>query len=203
MMKKALACVLAAILLLTAVPVLAEDYMLPDNSGGLYTYMYVYTRNGLPLHMRSQPSRQSAVVVDIPYGSRVRIIYEENLTWAYAEYGNAVGFVMQDYLVPNKPSPSGGTPSGGGTTPTTVGDMGTMNQELKTLRLVRSYTIYSSPVRASGFVNLRYAPHTLAEIATICYDGHALNVIAETRNWYQVEDPATGTVGFVYKSYIQ
>lgn len=203
MMKKVLVCLLAAILLLTAVPVLAEeDEMLPDSPGGLYTYMYVYTRNGLPLHMRSQPSRQAAVVADIPYGSRIRIIYEENLTWAYAEYGNAVGFVMQDYLVPNKPSPSGGgsTPSGG-TTPTTVGDMGTMNQELKTLRLVRSYTIYSSPVRSSGFVNLRYAPHTLAEIATICYDGHALNVIAETRNWYQVEDPTTGYIGYIMRQY--
>ena len=42
MMKKVLVCLLAAILLLTAVPVLAEDYMLPDNSGGLYTYTVIY-----------------------------------------------------------------------------------------------------------------------------------------------------------------
>ena len=46
------------------------------------------------------------------------------------------------------------------------------------LRDVRFDRVYSSPLRASGFVNLRFAPHAEAEIATICYDGHALTVIA-------------------------
>ena len=33
--------------------------------------------------------------------------------------------------------------------------------------------------------------------------GYKLTVIAETRNWYQVEDPKTGKVGFVSKLYVK
>ena len=51
------------------------------------------------------------------------------------------------------------------------------------------------------FVNLRFAPHAEAEIATICYDGHALTVIAETNNWFQVQDAISGYTGYMMKRY--
>ena len=31
--------------------------------------------------MRAQPSREAAVLLDIPYGGRVLYVYEENITW--------------------------------------------------------------------------------------------------------------------------
>ncbi len=179
--------------------------LMPDNAAIQNRYMYVYTKNGKPLHMRSQPSREASILLDIPYGSQVKVIYEENLTWAYVQYNRTTGFVMQDYLVPYQPAPlPTATPTNNGNTglpATTQGDLGDLNREFKSLRLVTPYTVYSSPLRASGFVNLRFAPHAEAEIATICYDGHALTVIAETTSWYQVEDPISGYTGYMMKRF--
>ena len=202
MKKRWIAALLCAVLLLGLAGAMAEDAMVPDHATGFGVYKYVYTRNGKPLHMRAQPSREAAVLLDIPYGGRVLYVYEENITWAYVQYGSTAGFVMQEYLVDYQPASP--TPSGGGSSlpPSTSGSLGTLNQEFKTLRLVRrQYTIYASPVRSSGFVNLRFAPHAEAAIATICYDGHALTVIAETNSWYQVEDPVSGYTGYMMKRY--
>lgn len=201
MKRKSLICVLAALLALSILACAAAEDNMQDNAAIQNKYMYVYTKNGKPLHMRSQPSRDATVLLDIPYGSQVKLIYEENLTWAYVRYSGVAGFVMQDYLVPNRPAAQP-TPPGSNSQPgTTTGDLGTLNQEFKSLQLVRSYTVYASPLRSSGFVNLRFAPHLEAEIATICYDGHALTVMAETKSWYQVQDPISGYVGYMMKRY--
>ena len=199
MKRNALICVLAALLALSFLACAAADSMTSDKASQ-NVYMYVYTKNGKPLHMRTQPSREASVRQDIPYGAQVQVIYEENLTWAYVKYGGIAGFVMQDYLVSSPPAP---LPTAVPTSqpPSTAGDLGTLNKEFKSLKLVSHYTIYSSPVRSSGFVNLRFAPHAEAEIATICYDGHALTVIAETNNWFQVQDAISGYTGYMMKRY--
>ena len=191
--------VLAAVMALAVFTAAAEDYMVLDNATTQYSTMYVYTRNGKPLHMREQPSREAAVVRDLPYGSQVSVIYEENLTWAYVQYGNTTGFVMRSYLVTSMPASNNSSSSGSSAAST--GDLAAMNQEFKSLRLVSSYPVYSSPLRASGFVNLRFAPSLEATVASICYDGHALTVIAETTSWYQVEDAVSGYTGYIMKQY--
>ncbi len=76
-----------------------------------------------------------------------------------------------------------------------------MNREFDTLRVVTPYVIAARPVRTSGFVNLRFAPSEYAAIAAICYYGHELTVLAVTDGWYQVQDPATGYVGYMMKQY--
>ena len=200
MKRKGWIMVIAALLALIVLTAQAEDYMIMDNVPLADTTMYVYTRNGKPLHMRAQPSREAAVVRDIPYGGQVRVIYEENATWSYVQYGSTLGFVMSSYLVTTAPgsyNPPVVTP----VPVTPASDLAAMNAEFKSLRLVRSYTVYANPVRTSGFVNLRFAPSLNAAVATICYNGHALTVIAETTNWYQVEDPSSGYTGYMMKQY--
>jgi SH3-like domain-containing protein len=78
-----------------------------------------------------------------------------------------------------------------------------MNDEFRTGKLVANpFTVYARPSRASGWVNLRWAPSTEAERIATCSQGKALTVIGETRNWYQVQDPQTGMIGFISRQYV-
>lgn len=76
-----------------------------------------------------------------------------------------------------------------------------LNREFKTIQAVDPFTIIAKPVRTSGFVNLRWAPHEEAEIAGIAYYGHQLTVLSSTANWFQVEDPSTGRICFIMKKF--
>ena len=56
--------------------------------------------------------------------------------------------------------------------------------------------------RASGWAPMRWAPSKSTEqIATYKQDDQLL-VIAELKDWYQVEDPNTGAVGFMHKQFL-
>ena len=119
--------------------------------------------------------------------------------------------MQKRFLVAYQPAPhsSSYVPSGSGSSSgsstskaaTNYGQLGELNREFKTLQLVTPFVISSKPVRSSGFVNLRWAPHAEAEIAGIAYYGHRLTVIASTANWYQVEDEATGKICFIMKKF--
>ena len=51
-------------------------------------------------------------------------------------------------------------------------------------------------------MNLRWAPSTEAERIATCPQGKQLTVIGETKNWYQVQDPKTGMIGFISRQYV-
>ena len=59
------------------------------------------------------------------------------------------------------------------------------------------------PTRASGWVYMRWFPSKSAETLASLPANYELTVIAELKDWYQVSDPESGKVGFVYKSYVQ
>ena len=171
---------------------------------------YVYTENGKTLNVRSQPwVADDTLVGRLPYGGRVQVLYFDG-QWACIEHswyknGNAdnVAWVQKKYLVRNKPGSGGGSSSSSSTSKpaATTGAIGVMNREFKTLHQVDPFTIEARPVRSSGFVNLRWAPHEEAEIAGIAYSGHELQVLAISNNWYQVEEPASGKICFVMRKY--
>ncbi len=199
MKGKRLVCILSAVLLLmlSALPSALADS----------NYYYVYTDNGRPLNVRLSPSLSGYKVASLPLGTQVDVLYFEG-EWACIYYhwtsGGLSGdecFVMKKFLSLTRPgsrSPSSSTTS---KTPATTGDMGVMNMEFKSLQVVTPFTISSRPVRTSGFVNLRFAPSEYAAIATICYYGHQLTVLATTNNWYQVKDPSTGYIGYIMKQF--
>ena len=110
----------------------------------------------------------------------------------------------------SKASASGGKASASGSKAPAAGGtadlsraFSAMNDEFRTGRLVTDpFTVYARPSRASGWVNLRWAPSTEAERIATCPQGKALTVIGETQNWYQVQDPETGMIGFISRQYV-
>ena len=67
--------------------------------------------------------------------------------------------------------------------------------------LVDKYPVDPTP-RASGWVNLRYAPSTDMGHADNLYANTQLTVIAETTNWLQVRRNDTGVTGYVMRQYV-
>ncbi len=199
-MRKTIALVLAAMTLMLLV-----SAALSESQG---TEMYVYTKNGKALLVRSSMNAadDSNVIGSLAYGQRI-IIYGHKDGWAMLDYGNRTGYVMYRYLVKQKPAPYNADaaqqkPANEFTTKnaTTVSQMNTLTASAKT---VTPYTVTVRPTRASGWVYLRWFPSKNAQAMATFGGNYELTVIAELKDWYQVTDPATGMVGFIYKSYVQ
>ena len=168
---------------------------------------YVYTRNGKPLNVRAWPDVNSALLGKINYGTQVTIEgYTSDYTWANIVYNGQNAYVMTQYLIDSYP--------GGGVTPVTpvtpVNPSGgknyqsivtSMETEFSTYHVVSPYTVLAKPVRATGWVNLRYVPSTEFGHADNLYANTQLTVIAETRNWLQVRRNDTGVTGYVMRQY--
>ena len=180
-----------------------------------YGTQYVYTDNGKSLNVRSTPSMGDNIIGSLKYGAEVTVVEMYSNGWAqilwtqnaYGEFG--VAYVLRRFLVNHKPTslpvqPSAAPVSGNTAAATDYAKaFSTMNDEFKTGKLVpRQFTVYARPSRASGWVNLRWAPSLEAERIATCPQGKALTVIAETKNWYQVRDPETGMIGFISKQYV-
>ena len=166
---------------------------------------YVYTRNGKPLNVRAWPDVNSALLGKINYGTQVTIEgYTSDYTWANIVYNGRNAYVMTQYLVDSYPG-------GGSVTPTPVNPSGSTNYqsivtnmetEFSTYHVVSPYTVLAKPVRATGWVNLRYVPSTEFGHADNLYANTQLTVIAETRNWLQVRRNDTGVTGYVMRQYV-
>ena len=200
-MKKVIGLILAMVML-----VLSVSAAMSESQGNV---MYVYTKNGKGLNVRSSMSAadDSNIIGSLKYGTKV-IIYGVRDGWAMIDYANTTGYIMYRYLVKDKPAPY--TPSD---TPEqkTTGSSSTkesttvaqLNALIASAKFVTPYTVTVRPVRASGWVYLRWFPSKSAEKMATYGANYELTVIAELKDWYQVSDPETGMVGFVYKDYIQ
>jgi uncharacterized protein YgiM (DUF1202 family) len=163
------------------------------------TVKYVYCRNGKPLNVRAYPDVNSKFLGTLENGTRVTIEgYTNNYTWATLIYKGQIAYVMTQYLVdynPYEPTP----------TPTPSGDtniVNAMENEFRTYRVVSPYTVLAKPDRATGWVNLRYAPSTAFGHAGNLYANTQLTVIAETTNWLQVRRNDSGVTGYVMRKYV-
>ena len=163
---------------------------------------YVYTENGGALNVRSAPNTGNNVVNSFPYGTKLDNVTMLGNGWAKvilsSSRGDNVVYVMSRYLVKNLPSSS--------TTPASTDAskaFAAINAEFRTAKKVAvPYTVISRPSRASGWVNLRWAPSTEAERIATCPQGKQLIVLVEMKNWYQVQDPETGMVGFISRKFV-
>lgn len=199
-MKKAICLIIAMMML-----VLLASAALAESQG---TEMYVYTKNGKVLKVRSSMSTKddSNVIGSLAYGKKV-IIYGVRDGWAMIDYGNTIGYIMYRFLVKEKPAPFKPSDSTekktSGTAAKDASTVAQLNTLIASARFVDPYTVTVRPVRASGWVYLRWFPSQSSEAMATFSANHELMVIAELTDWYQVSDPATGKVGFVYKSYVQ
>ena len=201
-MKKVISLVLAVMLLaLTASAALAEDQG---------TVMYVYTKNGKVLKVRSSMSTKddSNVIGTLPYGTKV-VTYGGNYNgWTLIDYGDGWtdAYVMYRFLSKTKPDPFDPSIDPKQDTKDPVREASTvaqLNDLIASAKVVDPYTVTVRPVRASGWAYMRWFPSRSAKEMATFSANYDLTVIAELKDWYQVSDPATGKVGFIYKSYVQ
>ena len=200
MTKKLLSLALAAILLAALIPAALVDSE---------RTMYVYTENGKTLNVRSAPVVADNIVAQAKYGEPVTVIDTSANGWSTIWWQDMNGefhyyYVQSRFLVNYKPSAKPSTnptpaPSSASDASKALSDM---NKEFAAAKKVSPYTVVARPSRASGWVNLRWAPTTEAERIATCPQGKELTVLVEMKNWYQVQDPATGMIGFISNQYV-
>ena len=205
-MKKRLLCALLAVLsaLLLLIPAALAEEESSESAG----YYYVYTENGKTLNVRDAPGGN--VVGHLKYGTRIYCYYNDN-GWALIDYtydmpgygkGTYACFVSSRYLRKTKPPARNSGSTATATVTPAAGLLDEINAEFATAKKVEPYKVIVRPTRASGWVNLRWAPSMNAELLATYGANTQLLVIAETDNWLQVEDQDTGSVGFIKKEFV-
>jgi uncharacterized protein YgiM (DUF1202 family) len=166
---------------------------------------YVYTRNGKNLNVREAP--YGKIVGTFKCGEKVQVEAFADGTWAmvqfkYDEAGSGKGeytcFVNRRFLTKKAP---GNTTVKQKEEPDDA--ITEINQEFRSTKKVDPYTVYVRPTRVSGWVGLYWGPSVETELEATLKSRTALTVLQETENWLQVQDPATGNVGFINRQYIE
>ena len=203
MIKKIVSLALIAVLAAMLLPALAA-------ADSYYGTQWVYTDNGKTLNVRSAPTTGNNVIGHLKYGAEVTVTVMYDNGWAQilweqkdnGEFG--VAYVQRRFLVNHKPSSQPQPVQPDQPAATDYAKVFTsMNAEFKTARrLTDPYIVVARPSRASGWVNLRWAPTTEAERIATCPQGKELIVLAELKSWFQVQDPETGMIGFISRQYV-
>ena len=209
MKKRLIALLTVLVLTLGMIPaVMAED----DTPMASEGYYYVYTENGKGLNVRESPG--GTIVGSLKYGTKIYCYYRDGGNgWALIDYNyNKPGYgyatyaayISSRYLRKSKP-PARTTTTVPAVSSTADGAADTeaeLNAEFRSAKRVEPFAVTVRPARASGWVNMRWAPSKTAEILATYKQNDKLLVIRELDNWYQVEDQDTGDVGFISKQYV-
>ena len=227
MNRKLLSLVLALALLLGLAAAVAESGIgTAASSPSTYSYldesvmtMYVYTDNGQGLNVRSTPYVGENIIGLAPYGSKLSVIRFLDNGWACIKWDKiGEAYVQSRFLQWFEPAPLvvvTPTPiptvaptripiptAAPNVLPAYTDTMAELNKEFRTARLITPFVVQVRPSRASGWVNMRWAPSKDAEVLATYRSGSQLTVIAETQSWYQVADPNTEATGFIMKNYV-
>ena len=167
---------------------------------------WIKTGNGKPANGRSGPGKDYEYITGVPYGTQVMIsgASANGYTPIVLPAGSDEVYVLSRFLVNYDPGvyvPS--KPSGGGSGSSTAGVQSDIIKEFKAARFVTPYDVTTYHKRASGLINMRWAPSKKAPLIHAYSSGERLLVRAELKDWYQVEDPDTGWVGFVRSDFLQ
>ncbi len=201
------------LVILTAMAIMIPAAHAEEEESASAGYYYVYTENGKGLNVRATPGGE--VVGSLKYGTRIYCYYKDNGNgWALIDYtydnpgfgrGTYACFVSNRFLRKSKPAPRSSAKNTASASTVAVAaedPLIALNAEFRSAKKVSPFTVYTRPTRASGWVNLRWAPSKSAEILGTYKANAALTVIQEMTNWYQVEDSETGLVGFVDKNFV-
>lgn len=208
-MNKRIVLLMTAILMavLMIIPVSVAEDDTPSDSAGYY---YVYTENGKGLNVRATPGGD--IVGSLKYGTRIYCYYRDGGNgWALIDYtynmpgfgkGTYACFISSRYLRKSKPPANPGSESFSSSSSGSSDTAAEINREFRSAKKVDPFTVTVRPSRASGWVNLRWAPSKSTEVMATYKQNEKLLVIQETNNWYQVEDQDTGNVGFISKQFV-
>ncbi len=211
MKKRMLSLLLAAALILTALPAaLAESGYMSDeeimgiNPADWPKTMYVYTENGGKLNVRREPKTGDNVIDQLEYGTEVIVegLVIINTDWACIRNkkgDDGFGYVMTRYLVNTPPKDAQKRQEEAERT----ANLEELNRQLASAKSVEQpFMVAVRASRASGWVNFRVGPGVAADRIASLPDGRELKVIGETAKWYQAIDMETGKTGYISKNYV-
>lgn len=193
------------ILSLAVVMILAMALLATSASAWEWRYSHCVS-NGKPLKIRSGPSKDYPVVGSVPYGEQIGVDHDLGNGWSEVIWGSVPAYAMTALMSRTYPGPyqptkkPDVTPGPSDSSSSTTVDQ--MNTLVKAANFVNPYLVTAHTTRASGWVYMRWFPSRKSDAVATYPANKQLNVIAELKDWYQVEDPDTGKIGFVYKSYI-
>ncbi len=157
----------------------------------------VYSKcpNGKPLNNRSGPGKEYPVIGSFPYGSEIWVIGETSPGWLQC---NDVGFVQASLTSTTKPGPY--VPPA---PKPTQKPSESLDSVYATAKVVDPYIVtLKATKKSNGVANVRWAPSKKSKLLAAYPEGTQVRVIAELKNWYQVEDLITGAVGYVNTAYV-
>ena len=161
--------------------------------------MYVKTGNGKTLNVRSNPWKaDNNIMAQVAYGTALNVEYYVNSTWACVTLatGSDEGFVQTQYLVSYYP---------GAYVPTktsTTTNSKYADESYSSFRQVENYKVTVCNSRSGAVAKLRWAPSKSAALVDTLYAGDSVTVLAEGKNWYQVQDDKSGAVGFINTNFL-
>jgi len=187
------------ILALVAVMTLLMTMIVLPTTASAWFYAYSNCSNGKPLNVRSGPGKEYPVIGTIKYREKVGVDHNLGNGWSELIWGSVPGYAMTALLSGKDPGPY--NPNKNPAKPANTAE--SLNTIFSKAKLVTPYTITLKTTRASGSANIRWAPSKASKLLRAYASGQEMRVIAELgKDWYQVEDPMTGIVGFVNKAYV-
>ena len=193
-MKKFVSILAAAVLLMT----MAASFASAEAIGAEST-MYVYTENGGSLNVRSDPRTGDNIIGHLEYGAAVHVTVFDG-DWCGIRYNSVIGWVQSRFLQWYKPAPRPAPAPTPAPTPDPQDDPGT--EELQSEVAITPVQVQVVAGRSTGWADMRTLPSWNAARVEYCPDGTQLTAFAETPNWVHVTDPASGSVGYVMKSFL-
>jgi uncharacterized protein YgiM (DUF1202 family) len=184
--------------LVAIVTLLVTMFAFMTSASAIYT-AYSHCDNGKPLNVRSGPGKNYDIVGKYDYGEAIAIDHDLGNGWSEVVWGSVPAYVMTSLITrtyPGKYDPS--KQKSAATTATGL------NAIFEKAKFVTPYTVTLQPTRTSkGSANVRWAPSKSATLLKAYGSGTQMTVLAEFgSNWYQVQDPVAGTVGFVNTAYV-
>ncbi len=195
-MKKFVSILAIAALLMT----LTASFASAQKIGGEGT-MFVYTENGGPLNVRSDPRIGDNIIGQLEYGSAVYVTVFDG-DWCGIKYNSVIGWVQSRFLQWSAPAPRPEPAPTPEPEPAPVPPEDPAEEELQNEVSIPPVQVQVVAGRSTGWADMRLLPSMDAGRVQFCPDGIQLTAFAETPNWFHVTDPASGSVGYVMKSYL-
>lgn len=165
---------------------------------------WIKTGNGKPAAGREGPSKEYALLTYLGYGTMVNTVgkSQNGYTPVQMPNGSDTCYVLTKFLVKDVPGPFVPSKPSNKSSSDAAGLQSSIVNEFNAARFVTPYEVSTYHKRASGLVNMRWAPNEKAKLIHSYPSGERLTVLAELKNWYQVQDPETGWVGFVRSDFL-
>ena len=168
---------------------------------------WIKTENGKAANGRGGPGKDYPLIATVAYGREIVVTggSQNGYTPIMLPSGSDEVWVLSRFIVnynPGKYTPSP-KPDSGKSSGNKSDAQNSIYAEFKAARWVNPYEVTTYHKRSSGTINMRWVPAKNAPLIQSYGSGVTLSVLCELKDWYQVEDPETGKVGFIRRDFLQ